>query len=228
MQNNTLQIFNEINLNSYILNISGMDITGYINFDKFTKTMEIIIHSNSVKNIDGIQSNVKKLNCSKNKIENLDNLCIGLEELDCSYNLINELNNLPHTLIYLNCSKNHLVNLDNLPHTLIYLNCSHTSIIKLNNLPWNIIELNCSYTDLEELDYLPNSVKILNVNFNKKLSNLQNLPNSIEKIILNNKLNINPLPKKLKEIYCPDNVMTMNKIIKFKYKKSKKNYKLIK
>ncbi len=33
MQNNTLYIFNEKNINKKILNISGMDITGYVNFE---------------------------------------------------------------------------------------------------------------------------------------------------------------------------------------------------
>jgi hypothetical protein len=72
---------------------------------------------------------------------------------------------------------------------------------------------------------LPNSIKILNVNSNNHLTNLSNLPNLIEKIILSNEINIHPIPNKLILIYCPEKVMIFNKIKKYKYKKSKKNFK---
>ena len=236
MQSNTTHIFDEKNILSNAIHISSniiyisstMKIRGSIDFTRFNNITEIIIECNFIDNIFGIQSCVKKLNCSKNPITKLDHLVEGLEELNCSYNLISYLDNLPSSLVYLDCSHTEINCLDNLPDGLKILNCSYTLVKKISSLPWSITELNCSNTHLEELDYLPTSIVTLNINSNNFLVGLTNLPSSIEKLILNNKLNIHPIPKKLKQIFCPKNVMDINKIKKHKYKHSNKNYKLIK
>lgn len=107
MQNNTLQIFHEKNLNQQTLNISGMDITGYINFNKFINIIEIKCHYNFISKIEEIRSNIKKLHCCKNRLSELDSLnndlveLEELEELDCSYNYLTKLDNLPSSLIKL-------------------------------------------------------------------------------------------------------------------------------
>jgi hypothetical protein len=67
-----------------------------------------------------------------------------------------------------------------------------------------------------------------NLNSIKTLNTTPNLPNSIEKIILNNEINIHPIPTKLELIFCPNNVMKLNRIKKCLYKNSKKNFRIIK
>jgi Leucine-rich repeat (LRR) protein len=232
MQNNTLQIFNERYINQSMLNISGMDITGYINFDKFINTIEIKCHENCISKIEGICTNIKKLHCYKNRLMDLDSLnddFLELEELDCSRNYIVSLDNLPLRLIKLNCSANNIVSLDNLPEGLMVLVCSHTYITNLDNLPLGLIELVCSHNkNLTQLDYLPYSVKNLEANSNPKLKQLSNLPNSIEKIVFNTEILILPIPKNTKLIFCSEKGMDLNKIKKYQYKHSKKNFKFIK
>jgi Leucine-rich repeat (LRR) protein len=230
MQNNTLQIFNNENINQPTLNISGMDITGYVNFDKFINTIEIKCHTNCISQIEGVHSNVKKINCSKNRLRDLDSLndeLLELVELDCSRNYIIKLDNLPSKLIKLNCSSNQIVSLDNLPEGLKVLICSYNPILRLDNLPLGLIELVCSHNNhITQLDYLPCLLKYLEANSNPKLTQLSNLPNSIVKIVFNTNISILPIPKKTKFIFCPEKVMELNKIIKFKYKS--KNFKFIK
>lgn len=150
-----------------------------------------------------------------------------MECLVCHSNYLVELNNLPSTLIELDCSKNEIKLLDNLPEGLIKLNCSHNPIVSLNNLPFSIQVLNCSYTIITNLDYLPESIIELNVNSNPELINLSNLPNSLERLVFNNKISILPLPKKLERIYAPTDCMDLNYIKSKKYKSSNKNFKII-
>lgn len=221
MRNNTLQIFSKSNIESETLDISGMDIYGFVDFSDFINTQEIKCNNNSINKIYGVLPNVKVFIIYQNKIDNLDNLVDGLEYLDCHSNNLIELNNLPSTLIKLDCSKNKIKLLDNLPQNLITLNCSHNPISSFENLPFSIQVLNCSYTLITNLDYLPEIIE-LNAKCNSKLTNLSNLPSSLEKLIFDNEISILPLPNKLKEVYAPTKCMNLNNMISKKYKSSKK------
>ena len=106
--------------------------------------------------------------------------------------------------------------------------CSYNLITRLDNLPIGLIELVCSYNNyITQLYYLPCTLKYLQTNSNPKVLQLSNLPNSIEKIVFNTKISILPIPNKTELIFCPEEVMELNNIIKYKYDNSKKNYKII-
>ena len=79
MQNNTLQIFSKSNIESDTLNISGMDIYGFVDFSAFVNTQIIRCNLNSISKICGILPNVKVFHCFENKITELDNLVDGLK-----------------------------------------------------------------------------------------------------------------------------------------------------
>lgn len=66
MQNNTSQIFTKSNIELDILNISGMDIYGLVDFSAFVNTQIIRCNLNGISKICGILPNVKVFHCFEN------------------------------------------------------------------------------------------------------------------------------------------------------------------
>ena len=96
------------------ININSKNISGSLDFSKFTK--------------------LQKLNCSYNQITSLNNLPQSLITLNCSNNQITSLNNLPCSLIRLCCYCNKITSLDNLPESLQELYCSNKQITNYHKI----------------------------------------------------------------------------------------------
>lgn len=90
-----------------------------------------------------------------------------------------------------------------------------------------LIRLNCFHTIITNLNYSPESIIELCSNFNPKLTNLSNLPSSIEKFAFNNNISILSLPKNLECIYDNTEYVIMNGLKPKHYKTSNKNFKII-
>lgn len=206
MLNNTLKLLQFIEKDSKKIDLKKSNICGIINLLDFFNLEVLNIENNRIIELKGLSKSIIYINCSYNELVYLENLPDSLEELDCSYNLILNLNYLPNSLLVLNCSLNQIINLNNLPLNIIKLNCSNNKLVSLEKLPNTIEELDCSYNSIVNLDWLPESLKILNAICNQYLSDLNNLPNSLEKIIFSgDNIDFSIIPKNLKEIYCSSN-----------------------
>lgn len=216
METNTQLILTEKSPNEVHLIVSHLDIRGLLDLSEFNNVAYVNCFNNTINRLSGLREGIRELNCSSNKITSFINLNTNknvlpqsLIKLLCSKNKLNELNGLPEGLKYLDCGHNININLDNLPHNLTTLLCNGCEITKLNNLPITLKILNASKNNLTQIDYLPESITFLNINSNKHLTSLENLPNSVEKIILNDShIILTTLPFSLKVLYCPNSVYT--------------------
>lgn len=205
MQNNTLRLLGAIKKTEKKLTLKQSDIHGLVDLSEYKNLKIVNLQSNSIEQIIGLVSTVTDINFSYNKITNLNiNLVTDLEKLNCSHNKLSCLDNLPSSLVILDCSYNHITKLSNLPEKIKKINCSQNKIILLDNLPNSLEELICSNNNITNLDWLPESLKILNCVKNPSVKTLDNLPNSLEKLLFdNNNIDLQILPRNLKELYCP-------------------------
>jgi len=88
----------------------------------------------------------------------------------------------------------------NIPLNVKYLKTSYVENYLMDNLSNNIEELTIYNNNNKNIDNLPNSIKKIIIS--NSYTDLNNLPNSIEELILfKNVVKINKIPKNLKKIY---------------------------
>ena len=80
------------------MNISSKNITGSLDFRRFTKLIKLDCSGNKITELNNLPNTLKNLFCDENNITQLDNLPELLEELNCGYNPIMRLDNLPNNL----------------------------------------------------------------------------------------------------------------------------------
>lgn len=156
----------------------------------------LIIGSNSICNVvDKFPSNLKKLefNPSINFYGNLDNLPDGIETIkfwnDCVFVL--PVNNLPSSLLKLNLGDKYNLPVDNLPE--------HLTHLTFGDLCYENMESSFN----QPINNLPNNLKVIALGFNFSQS-IDNLPDSVQILCLlnpNYNIQINKLPRDLKEIW---------------------------
>lgn len=170
---------------------------------------------NNIENISDNLINLKHLEFTDKFNEPISKFPPNLVKLKFSYNFNNKISNLPQTLKLLdlgNSSEQHINNLcsKNIPLLkvlIITFNKKH----KIDNLPNSIKKL-LLYNFNNKLNCLPNKISYLindtqreyyNIHFNNNNNNVyyNNLPNSIEFILINNNSKINNLPHKIKYIF---------------------------
>lgn len=170
---------------------------------------------NNIENISDNLINLKHLEFTDKFNEPISKFPPNLVKLKFSYNFNNKISNLPQTLKLLdlgNSSEQHINNLcyENIP-LLKILRIMSDKKYKIDNLPNSIKKL-LLYNYNDKLNCLPNKILYLindiqrgyyNIHNNDNDNNMyyNNLPNSIEFILINNNSKINNLPHKIKYIF---------------------------
>jgi hypothetical protein len=130
-----------------------------------------------------------KLNMSMriNNVENLKNIKNNTNELSLCYN----------KNIYLPIG---------LPNSITKINCNCSNIMDLSNLPTNLQELRCTgcYLDNNQFKNLPKGLQILDCSYNNLITELLELPDSLEYLNYSGCKNLVKIkfPPNLKSLYC--------------------------
>ncbi len=130
----------DANLNSKLLNISGIDISGdgvIQCYEAAAYTGEINVSEANIADMTGIEAftNATLLNCNYNLLTSLNVTSnTALQTLYCSSNTIDNLNIMGlSALVNLQCDGNQLSTLDVSTNTaLAYLNCSYNKLVGLD------------------------------------------------------------------------------------------------
>lgn len=206
------------------------------NIEKLTYTNELIFLNCSYNNIKSIPKkifsleyfdlsnnsvggdidvymypNLKYLLASSNLIKSIKNLSANLEYLDLSNNPISELEYLPCGLKYLLIVKTNIKSinfseLENLEYLDISINDLTTSC--LDGLPSSLIYLNCSQCGISKLNNLPNIIQLICIN--NYIQILEMLPETLEYLDCdhNNITKLDDLPNNLNTLICSNNSIT--------------------
>lgn len=147
----------------------------------------ILYNYNNIKIINNLPNNIQNLilygvdrinNLSKNIIKVKFNNNSAFDE---------KINNLPHsikTLELLGSVFNHPIN--NLPKSLLTLKFGNNFNQSLIKLPLSLQKLYLDNIFNQSLDFLPQGLKIINIKNNNFINCVDDLPSSIEQIIINN------------------------------------------
>ena len=205
----TNEILKKYKNNVKALDISGKNIQGILDLNKFKELEELNCSHNKITKIINIPRALKYINCSNNNMTELYGLSDNLTGINCKSNPLQKLyypfnirpNKYPSKLTYLRFGDyfNQLV--DNLPSLITHLIFGDYFNQLVDNLPSSITHLTFGDDFNQLIDNLPNSITHLTFgnNFNQSVDNL---PNSLTNLILPNKYDIELkyLPKSLKYI----------------------------
>lgn len=191
------------------LDISGRNIVGIVDLQKFTKLKKFICSHNQITKIINTPETLVYLDCSYNKIKEIS-LSINVRHLDCSNNLITNLEVNCVFEGYFNISDNPMKKLyyspksspEKYPELLKEITFGNFFDQPIDNLPKNLKTLHFQdNSDFNKpLDNLPSGLKKIHFESNSVFDQpLDNLPNGITHLILGNGFNqpLDNLPESL-------------------------------
>jgi hypothetical protein len=163
---------------SNTINLSDSDQIEIIYFDK---------RSSFDSSLDGLPKTLKHLEFHSDSdfSQPINNLPLGLKTLIMGYNFNEHIDNLPDSLENLILTGSFNSPVDNLPTGLKTLVLGEKFNQYIKNLPYRLKKLVLSNNFAKSLDNLPpNLIYLQFVNNNNWVGNLNNLPNSIEFLLL--------------------------------------------
>lgn len=163
------------------LSLASFNISNRIYSLKEVKLKSIVdklyIKCTTLRSLEGCPDHITLISCNFNKLTNFKG---------CSKNLIE---------IY--CHSNNLLSFEGLPDTVQHINCDSNKISSLIGCPSSVIELSCNSNLLTNLKGCPPNLKYLSVSNNTFLTDISDLPPTVETIGLDYSDNITILPKKI-------------------------------
>jgi Leucine-rich repeat (LRR) protein len=176
----------------------------------FVDLTELDCHHSEVKELPKTLTKIKKLDISNTWIRDIPDNYIDLKDLTCLSSLVNRLPESLTKLEILDCSYSHLIDIIPTQFTnLLSLNCEQSNIFRISNSYINLTYLNCSNTFVKSLP--PELINLTTLIINKRITNIPNTYENLERLDLDNNIHISYIPYnliKIKELLCAGTALT--------------------